>query len=164
MHQQYQPLGNYLQNNMGQRNSAPNASIATMGPDTFQNSPFTQGGYNLGNQSFQNQQQNQQLQEQNYLQQVRQTLGTQGNYQQLAQQSQNYQQPSQSFSNFNQNVTAPNASVATMGPDTFQNSPFTQGGYNLGNQYFQNQQQNQQLQEQNYLQQVRQTLGTQNQY
>ena len=45
-----------------------------MGPDTFQNSPFTQGGYNLGNQNFQNQQQNQQLQEQNYLQQVKDRL------------------------------------------------------------------------------------------
>jgi hypothetical protein len=73
-----------------QQVNAPNASVATMGPDTFQNSPYTQGGYNMGGQPQQmNQQQNRQLQEQNYLQNVRQTLGTQ------AGQQINYKQPIQ---------------------------------------------------------------------
>jgi len=83
MYQQYQPVQNYQQKNMGQmtQTSAPNASVATMGPDTFQHSPYTQGGYRMGqqNQQFnqQQQQQNPQQQEQNYLQQVRQEIGTQ---------------------------------------------------------------------------------------
>jgi hypothetical protein len=54
-----------------QQNFAPNASIATMGPETFQNSPFTQGGYYMGSPSPQ---MNQQQQEQNYLSNVRQQL------------------------------------------------------------------------------------------
>jgi hypothetical protein len=181
-----------------QQNS-PNASVATMGPETFQNSPFNQGGYNMGSPSPQL---NQQQQEQNYLQNVRQQLnsqfGQQPQYNQTMMNSLNYQRPMQQMSmtqpfmnqnnslasmdpstyqnfeafqqqhrgnfttqpqqNFQQN--SPNASVATMGPETFQNSPFNQGGYNMGNP---SPMLNQQQQEQNYLQNVRQQLNNQNQ-
>jgi len=187
-------MQNYQQRTMAQpqqtmlANNAPNSSIATMGPDTFQNSPFTQSGYNMGSS---NQQMNQQQQEQNYLQNVRQQLGNQFNqqmpiqqqpmqqmsqYQPIRNQSnslasmdpstyQNFQAFQQQHRNFmpqpQQTMlagNAPNSSIATMGPDTFQNSPFTQGGYSMGSP---NQQMNQQQQEQNYLQNVQQQLGNQ---
>ncbi|NLT95076.1 MAG: hypothetical protein GXW85_06000 [Clostridia bacterium] len=185
-----QPQMNYQQ-------TAPNASIATMGPETFQNSPYNQGGFNMGNPSAQL---NQQQQEQNYLQNVRQQLINQYSQQQFTQQPnysmfsqrpvqqiqaqqnqpfqnqmgslatmdpstdqnfQAFQQQQQHRSTFaaqpqmNYQQTAPNASIATMGPETFQNSPYNQGGFNMGNP---SAQLNQQQQEQNYLQNVRQQL------
>jgi len=171
--QNYQRIMGLNQQTM-QRN-LPNASIATMGPDTFQNSPYTQTGYQMGGP---NQQMNQQQQEQNYLQNVQQQLGNQFGQtmysQQPMQQASNIQptfnqssslasmDPStyQNFQSFQQqHITMmgqpqqsmqqgniPNASIATMGPDTFQNSPFTQAGYQMGGP---NQQMNQQQQEQN---------------
>jgi len=159
-----------------------------MGPDTFQNSPYTQSGYQMG---IPNQQMNQQQQEQNYLQNVRQQLGNQfgqGMYNQQPMQQMSQIQPTfnqssslasmdpstyQNFQAFQQRQhgtmmaqpqqsmqqgNIPNASIATMGPDTFQNSPYTQSGYQMGGS---NQQINQQQQEQNYLQNVRQQLGNQ---
>jgi len=71
--QQHRTMMGQPQQSMQQSN-IPNASIATMGSDTFQNSPYNQAGYQIGGS---NQQMNQQQQEQNYLQNVRQQLGNQ---------------------------------------------------------------------------------------
>ncbi|MGI6226728.1 MAG: hypothetical protein ACOYJ1_10775 [Peptococcales bacterium] len=101
-------------------NNAPNSSVTTMRPDTFQNSPFTQGGFNVGNP---NQQYNQQAQEQNYLQNVRQEIGTSSNQvfsnQQPTSSLFNQQPAQQQFSQF-QPFGSQNNSLATMGPSTYQ--------------------------------------------
>ena len=109
-HQQYQQFPQYQPMQMRTTQNAPNASIATMGPDTYQNSPYTQQGFQMGQQY---QQQNQQQQEQGWLQQVRQELH-----------SGQTLRPQMGKMPTTMGQQGQNASLATMDPTTYQNSPY----------------------------------------
>lgn len=146
-----------MQSNTQNKTVKPsNASIGTMDVETYQNSPYTQGSYNMDrNQS----QFNQQQQEQNYLNQLRQQQYKQQNYQN--QQSfmgygqvpftptinqPDSQQPMQTFPQQYKPMNQPQmgqnfGSLATMDPSTYQNAQRFQQQHNspIGQQAMQQQ-------------------------
>ncbi len=119
-HQQYQQVPQYQPMQMRTTQIAANASIATMGPDTYQNSPYTQHGFQMGQQY---QQQNQQQQEQEWLQQVRQEL-----------QSGQTLRPQMGQMPTTMGQQGQNASLATMDPTAYQNSPYVSQQFRQQNQ------------------------------